>query len=245
MSAPDLSTDEILAAEYVLGLLEGESLLQARGRVTSDPGFSAAVQWWEARLAPLLDELNCAEPDPELWMRIERHLAEDPSSGSGEVVELRRRLRYWKSTATMALAASVAALVFALLPLLRAPTAPAVTQSATIPGAPLVASIPIADTPLRLAVTFIPERRELLVSASGVPSDGVHDHELWLVPPEGDPQSLGVVEAGTERSVSIDQALARLVKPGTTLALSREPLGGKPAGREVGPIVGLSTLTEI
>lgn len=245
MSATDLSTDEMLAAEYVLGLLEGEPLLEARGRLMSDSAFSAAVQWWEARLAPLLDELKGVNPGPELWQRIERAIADHSFSSSGEVVDLRRRLRYWKSTATMALAASVAALVFALLPLLRAPTAPPVTPSAAAPGAPLVASIPIADTPLRLAVTFIPERRELLVSASGIPADGVHDHELWLVPPEGEPQSLGVVEAGTERSVSIGPALARLVRPGTTLALSREPLGGKPAGREVGPIVGSSTLAEI
>lgn len=249
MSAPDLSPDDLLAAEYVIGLLDGQELLQARSRVASDPAFAGAVQWWELRLAPLLDELGSAEPGPDLWRRIEENLAKrdsfEPRASSGEVVELRRRLRYWQSTAALAVAASVAALVFALLPLLRAPTAPLQTPAATAPEPPLVTSIPIADTPLRLAVTYIPERRELLVSASGIAPDGVHDHELWLVPDEGVPQSLGVVEAGTERSVSIADALARHVRPGATLALTQEPLGGKPPGREAGPIVGLGTLSKI
>ncbi len=47
--------DDMLAAEYALGLLEGEELLAARGREASDPVFAAAVAWWQDRLAYLLD----------------------------------------------------------------------------------------------------------------------------------------------------------------------------------------------
>ena len=249
MSGPELSHDDLLAAEYVLGLLEGEPLREARERLSHDLQFAEAVKWWESGLAPLLDGLGGADPGPELWGRIEAQLGQGRGSNPGaeprEVVELRRRVRIWRTTATMALAASVAALVFALTPLLRAPTGPATTAPAQASAPPLLASIPLADTPLRLAVTYIPDRRELLVSANGVAADGVHDHELWLVPPEGAPKSLGIVKPGGFSRVSIDASLARDVQAGRTLALTREPLGGKPADRDAGPIVGTATLSEI
>ena len=72
MSAPELSPEELLAAEFALRLLEGEALLEARGRFAREPQFAARVAWWEDRLAPLLDELGGAEPGPELWTRIAR-----------------------------------------------------------------------------------------------------------------------------------------------------------------------------
>ena len=113
------------------------------------------------------------------------------------------------------------------------------------PAPVLAGSIPIDKTALRLAVTYIPERRKLLVSSSGIAADGVHDHELWLVPDRGEPLSLGLVRAGSERGVALDPAIARQLAPGAKLALTREPIGGKPPGRDAGPVVGQGTLSQI
>ena len=44
---------DLLAAEYVLGSLEGEDARQAARLLESDAAFAAAVRQWEARLAPL------------------------------------------------------------------------------------------------------------------------------------------------------------------------------------------------
>ena len=100
-----------------------------------------------------------------------------------------------------------------------------------------MANIPIGETPLRLAVTYIPDRTELLVSASGLTADGVHDHELWLVMPQGAPQSLGVVIPGEERRVAVDPAVAAYIGAGAQMVLTREPLGGAPKGGAAGPVV--------
>jgi anti-sigma-K factor RskA len=256
MSALDLTPDELMAAEYVLGLLEPEALLEARGRIASEPEFAAAVEWWESKLAPLLDELGGAEAGPELWARIETAMSEagarsdgqngaETGAAGGEVVALRRRVRYWQATAAMGLAASVAALVFALLPLMRAPvtpvvTEPSVTATPTLP--PLVAEVPIDDIGQRFAVMWLPERGELLVTAAALTSDGVHDHELWLLADEGAPRSLGVIRPGGVTRVTLTPAIAALIRDGSSIAVSREPLGGKPPNADLGPVVAQGTL---
>lgn len=245
MTAPDLTPDELLAAEYVLSLLEGEELLAARRRVGNDPEFAAAVAWWEARLAPLLDDLGAAEPGPELWTRIEATLSDRQGTSGGELVALRRKLGYWRATAALAMAASLAALVFALLPLLRAPVAPVATEPAatSTPAAPpLVAEVPLEDSAQRLAVMWLPERGELLVTAAGLTSDGVHDHELWLLADEGAPRSLGVVRPGGVIRLRPTPEIAALIRDGSQVAVSREPLGGKPPNAALGPVVAQGTL---
>ena len=64
-------SDEIpLAAEYVLRLLDGEELIEARRRVAEEAAFADEVAWWEERLAPLFDEIGAKTPSAELWPRI-------------------------------------------------------------------------------------------------------------------------------------------------------------------------------
>lgn len=224
----ELAGDDLLAAEYALGLLEGEDLVMARARLAREPAFAGQVAFWERRLAPLLDELDGAEPSAEL---LERVKAEIENSPGGEIVALQQRLRFWQRAAGVGGIAAVAALALVVLQPGPTPVDP------VSPAAPLVASIPIADTPLRLGVTYLPEREELLVSASGLAPDGVHDHELWLVPPEGELRSLGVVVPGEERRVALSPEVAAMIGDGSQMVLTREPLGGKPADQDAGPVV--------
>jgi anti-sigma-K factor RskA len=65
--APDR---DMLAAEYVLGTLEGDEAQEAARLLRVDPAFAAAVRAWEARLAPLADTVAPVAPPPELWGRI-------------------------------------------------------------------------------------------------------------------------------------------------------------------------------
>ena len=229
--------EEMIAAEYVLGLLEGEELLAARGRETSDPAFAAEVAQWQVRLAPLLDEVSPSTPREEVWQRIAAEL--EGSGGKADVLSLTARLRRWQVATGVAAAAAVAA--FAMLFTLPVQT------TAPPPQSPLAASIPIADTQLRLAVTYLPGSRELLVSASGLSADGVHDHELWLVPQSEDTPllSLGVVEPGVERRIQLSPAVATEMADGSGLLLTREPLGGKPRDADAGPVVAEGRMQKI
>lgn len=237
MTAPELTDRDRLAAEHALRLLEGEELLTARGLVASDPAFAADVAQWEERLAPLHDTVPAVGPGADLWPRIEAAItdaqASADSSGShasGDIVALRKQVRRWQVASMLSAAAAIALAFFTFVQ-------PAQQRPVGTPEAPLMANIPIGETQLRLAVTYVPGRNDLLVSASGLTADGVHDHELWLVMPEGAPRSLGVVAPGENRRVPLDPQLARAISAGSQMVLTREPLGGAPAGGKAGPVV--------
>ncbi len=253
-NGPELPEREILAAEYVLGLLDAAVTLKARGLLTSNPEFAEQVARWEDRLAPLLDTMTPAAPGDDMWPRIQAALDQADLAGEPviEVLALRRRVRTWK-IATGFSAAAALALAFVALPNLRAPAPdtlpdagpPAVGQAQQFAAAdPLVASIPIGDTQLRLGVTYLPDREEMLVSASGLSADGVHDHELWLVTANQGTKSLGVVVPGEERRVPVDRALAKQLHNGSSLVLTREPIGGAGPNGVAGPIVASGNLRE-
>ncbi len=255
-----LRDDPMIAAEYALGLLEDEELDRTLAKFERDEAFAWRRDWWNNWFSPWTDEIVPMEPGPEVWQRIERDIAAAPSartsvqsaatapshSDSGQVVMLERRVRRWQWAAGITSAA--AALLLAVL--LFTPGADPVPSdsSADTPALavadPLVASIPVGDT--RLGVTYLPATSEMLVSASGLTGDGVHDHELWVVPADGgELQSLGVIAPGEERRVAIPQNAAQAMDAGVELVLTREPIGGKLEGEAAGPVVAQGSLSQV
>ena len=235
--------DALIAAEYVIGLLEGEDLLAARGRAASDPAFAALVAQWEQRLAPLLDEVRGAEPSPEIWQRIEEEIGLRTAREDDRVVALSGEVTRWKWIAGLTSAAAAVALAFAVFSPTPSPVEPAPQIAA---AQPLVAQVPIGETGLRLDVTYIPESERMLVAAIGLAPDGVHDHELWLVPKDGSAlQSLGVVAPGEVHSMQLPADIAKNLGDGVQVVLTREPLGGKPEGQDAGPVVAEGAFSQV
>lgn len=241
--------DPMIAAEYSLGLLEGEELMAARVKAASDESFAARKAWWDGWFAPWSDEIAGMEPGSHVWQQIEAEVAARSQSPEGaQVIDLRARLQRWQWTAGITSAA--AALAFALMlfapgsgpsPGTTGPDAPLIASAD-----PLVAQVPIGDTGLRLDVTYIPETEEMLVGAIGLTADGVHDHELWLVPADGSAlQSLGVVAPGEVRSMALEGDITRNLGDGVQLVLTREPIGGKPDGVDAGPVVAQGAFTTV
>ena len=227
---------DMFAAEYALGLLGAEETLAARSRVARDAVFAKRVEWWNARLAPLLDELGGVEPGEDLTARILAFArVEGGTPASAEIVRLRTRERRWRWTAGLTSAAAALALAFLATTRLAPP--PVDPDPPVQTGAPLMASLPIGETQLRLGVTYLPGSSDLILAADGLTADGVHDHELWLPPPEGELQSLGVVAPGQRMRVTLSPDIARNIADGSQLLLTREPLGGKPAEADAGPVV--------
>ncbi|QUL36658.1 anti-sigma factor domain-containing protein [Erythrobacter sp. JK5] len=258
MDPMDNRDDKVLAAEFSLGLLEGEELLAARGRLATDAEFAARKQWWDDWFVPLTDAVGGAEPGPEVWDTIAARIAQrgagaapvsmtgGPAAETGTVIELRSRLRRWQWTAGITSAAAAIALAFLVIPDGPAPTddlPPGIAGQAS--AAPLMATVPIGDTGLRLDVTYLPESERMLVTAIGLTADGVHDHELWLVPAQGDLQSLGVVTPGQIVSVDLPDDIARNIIDGSQLVLTREPIGGKPEGEAAGPVVAEGAFSQV
>jgi anti-sigma-K factor RskA len=236
--------DPMIAAEWALGLLEGEELLAARGKYATDPDFAWRKEWWDNWFAPLTDAMPGAEPSAQVWDGITARIAAqqaaqavsaDGTTASSSVVELQAKVRRWQWIAGLTSAAAAVALALFTFAPGRSPVeAPAQIAAA----APLVATVPIGEAGLRLDVTYIPESEKMLVAAIGLTADGVHDHELWLVPADGGAlQSLGVVAPGEVRSMVLPAAVTAKLGDGASLVLTREPIGGKPEGVDAGPVV--------
>lgn len=244
--------DPMIAAEWALGLLEGEELLAARGKYATDPNFAWRKEWWDDWFAPLSDAMPGAEPGEHVWDGIAARVtaAQQPTgapagdaAAGANVVALEARVRLWQRVAGLSSIAAAALLAWVALTPSQGPVAPPAQVAA---AAPMVATVPIGETGLRLDVTYIPESERMVVAAIGLTPDGVHDHELWLVPADGTPlQSLGVVEPGAVRSMTLPAAVVAKLGDGASLVLTREPIGGKPEGKDAGPVVAKGTFSRV
>lgn len=220
---------DLLAAEYVLGLLEGAELRAAETRAVADTAFATAVDRWSERFASLLAEAREVAPPPALWPSIERAIADAP--GDANVVELRRRAALWRGYgigATAVAAALIGAIVVRPPVVAPSPAAPHSAMVATLAGGSGGAAMMASFDPVERSLTFAP--------GAMPPLPGGHAHELWIIPAGGAPHSLGVMPAGPGR-MAMPAPLAELVDARATLAVSVEPAGGSPTGAPTGPVV--------
>lgn len=239
---PSAEALDMLAGEYALGLLDGEDLLRAESLLAGDADFRSRVARWSGRFAPLLDEVELASPPSELWARVERSISParpDRAAAAfdgSNVHVLRRKIVMWRgySAAATALAASLA------LFLVARPDAPA---TAPIAAEPLVAMMSLEGSEARLVASFDPDRGSLVVApAAGVELVPGHAHELWLIPADGKPRSMGIVAPGAPRRMAVAPPMLKELKADATLALSVEQTGGSPSGQPTGPVIASGKL---
>lgn len=232
-----------LAAEYASGVLEGDALAEARRRETSDPAFAKEVARWRGRLAPLYREVAEVAPPRSVWTRIEQALGPAPAANDN-IAALRRSVGLWRiSTGVMgALAASLA---FALI--IRAPqppaSAPSTAQPSAITSTPMVAMVGDKQA-TKVMISWDPASRQMIMAVAGnLPGDARHSHELWVIPADGTPRSLGTLGTDKQSHKRLADTLATLLQQGATIAISVEPRGGSPTGSPTGPVVASGALT--
>lgn len=233
---------DLLAAEHALGLLEGDSLAEARRRCATESGFAAAVAAWESRLAPLIDEIGEVEPGPALRARILAALP-GPPRAEDNVVLLRRRIGRWRlaAGAMTALAASLALIL--VIP--RGGPAPVAPPQSASPAPVLVASLASAESNSSLSVAFDRRDSSLAIVPGHLSFPPGHDHELWIIPEGHAPVSLGVVHLDAARRMTVPAALTPHFRSRATLAVSVEPVGGSPTGQPTGPVIASGALTTV
>lgn len=61
---PDMPADDLMAAEYALGLLEGEELLTARGRLAREPDLPTLSHAGRTASHPCLTKSPAWSPAP-------------------------------------------------------------------------------------------------------------------------------------------------------------------------------------
>ncbi len=199
--------DDILAGEYVLGVLTLSERLSVETRMKLDTGFARRVAQWENDFGPINDgyaELKA----PNVLPRVEARL-----------FPKKRRISnfsWFQFVMGTASAAVVALAIFLILPNPQRPEMVAVLQAEAQP----------------LVFTASYDGQALYVQQTGGPApDTGRDYELWLIVGDAAPVSLGVLDGQSVRRPMID------IVDGMVLAVSLEPAGGSTTGAPTGPVL--------
>jgi anti-sigma-K factor RskA len=222
-------------------VLTGDELRRAREMARTDARFRADVARWSGRLAPMLNETESVAPPHGVWAAIENRTA-GPAQSSN-VVQLRRRVNQWRGiAATMsALAACLAIVLVAGLP--RTARPPVQIEQRSAP--PLVAMLGDQQHQMKVVASWDPAARQLVLAVPGdMKPDPDHAHELWVIPSDGRPRSLGTMGSGRQMHMRLADALAELLQQGAMIAISVEPPGGSPTGAPTGPVVASGALSQ-
>jgi anti-sigma-K factor RskA len=222
-----LPDDELLAAEYALGVLAGTDRAAAQQLIERDRNFARMVAEWEQRLAPWAGQIAEVQPPPQVWEAITAALpAQTPAKAS-----LWESLAFWRS---FALASALAAACLGGL----------IYLGALDRQAPLIATIEGGGNRVFVA-TIDGKRGTVAVVPASYSADATREPELWLIPADGKPRPLGMLRADRAVTIAIPPEFAAQTVSNAVLAVSLEPPGGSPTGQPTGPVIGTGKLTSL
>jgi anti-sigma-K factor RskA len=218
---------EKLASEYVLGTLGGAARRRFEQWLREDIVLQRAVAEWQDRLHPLAEFAPPAQPSPQVWQAIEKRLDLRRQGRRSFWLSLREDLGFWRG---LGMASTAAAAILATVLVTRAPE----------PAAPLTSYVAtLADEKSQpvAVVTGDATRRQLIVRVVAPQTISADKSlELWAVPKEGAPRSLGLVAPGGSVTLPLPENATPQAAP--VLAISLEPKGGSPDPKgPTGPIL--------
>ncbi|MEG0046268.1 MAG: anti-sigma factor [Comamonas sp.] len=236
-----------LAAAYALGTLRGGARRRFEQLAREYAQVRAAALLWQGRWSAFSEVQEPVQPDAAVWTRIDNLLqAEKTNAKLAQQRELattkspNRALAWWRGLAVAGSLATVAAVSVGLWltgtaqQQMSSLQAQLQTTQAALQAAPQIQYVAVlADgkADASMLVTFDPRNNQLVLQRVGGFKESANQSlQLWALPPQGAPRSLGVMGHG-----KLDQFEAHEsdVKAVPALAISLEPKGGVPS--ETGP----------
>jgi anti-sigma-K factor RskA len=212
-----------LAAEYVVGTLRGRARRRFETLREKDRDVREAVDQWESQLTPLAEQVKPVEPPGRVWKNIEARIGPAKPVADSET-------GFWRS---LGLIATGLAAVLAIAMLWTSPSRER--------EADFVAVLTASDSIPRMIVSMhdAGELRVRVVNSwKGTEGKSL---ELWALPKNGAPRSLGLVENERETRIRVAVTDARLLGA-SAFAVSLEPHGGSPTGAPTGPVLCSGTI---
>ena len=213
-----LDAAQQLAAAYALGTLRGPARRRFERMAREDATLKALADRWQEQLASLAAGVAPVEPPTRVWKEIEARIA-PPASG-------RAPSGLWRAFGLVAGSLATVLLAFFIWTLSAPPRDPL-----------FVAVLTAQDSGPRMVVSL--DEPELMRVKIVKPWSNVEGRslELWVLPTEGAPRSLGLVaNSSAETLIRIRAGDARLTGA-TGLAVSLEPAGGSPTRAPTGPVL--------
>ena len=225
---------ETLAAQYVLGVLRGPARRRFEREMMNDWRLRQEVWFWERQLQPLAERIPAVTPPPQAWLQVAQRLW--PAASGNEARGWRRWL--WQG---WSMAATASALLLATMLWWQGSvqTRPATEQWLAIVQSAQAEPLWVVDADTRAA-------QVRLKSVAAPAADSQKDFELWLLPQQGAPQSIGILPTGQiEVTIRLSAEQFKSLLQNQSLAISLEPKGGSPTGLPTGPVLYQSKLLKI
>ncbi len=232
-NSPDTGGDDILAAEYVVGVLPADERRAVAARIESDPAFARLIDRWEVHLSPIASAYPEVAVPAAVKAAIDRRLFAR-SAAAAPRVSLWSSLALWRglAAAAVALAALIAVAYFVAPPSDQSPQR-------------YVASLAPQQSDVHYFVVYDARTHDVGLShVTGARPEG-RDFELWVIEQGKDPVSLGVIPVGQSVHLAVAQAMRDRIAAGAVFAISLEPPGGSPTGQPTGPVVASGDLHNV
>lgn len=221
--------DEILAGEYVLGMLPQDARRRVEQRMARDKAFARMVHRWRSELATFRDDEDVFVGAPLELSQIERRLI--GATHSVSPAQERRRgiwhsVRFWRFSSFAAAGIAVVSLIYAGRAISTTPAVPA-----------LVAELAAVDERVDLLASYDAGSGRLRVVPVAAQRPDAKVLQLWLMPKSGPARSLGIFRAESGGEIVVPAEMRGGLAEGATLAVSLEPVGGSPTGLPSGQVV--------
>lgn len=227
----DPRRDEVIAGEYVLGVLSAEDRRKVEARLAKDRQFAAMVNRWEENLSTFNDDYETLQPPPRTYSAIEQRIlgtAPPDAAFSGKVAG-----GFWNSLAlwrSLALASLVTSIGLAL-------SMSALMTPRPMSGGRLVADLAGENAAINLVARYDEANGALRITPVAAGKEKEKSLELWLVEEGKSPVSLGVLPQTGEGELAVPAVMRGRLVQGAVLAVSVEPFGGSPTGSATGPVI--------
>ncbi|MEO6921521.1 MAG: anti-sigma factor [Collimonas sp.] len=222
-----------LASEYVLGTLRGGARRRFESLLRRHDVLRLAVVEWQDRLYPMAELAPVALPSSAVWPAIEAKLglSGKPQRKRPFWFELREDISFWRGLGMVSTTAAIILTSLLLTKQLQPLPAAAPAPASYIAMLSNDQAQPIA------VVTGNAQGGQLtvkVVAPQAIAAD--KSLELWAVPKEGPPRSLGLLAANGSVTLTLPANATPQSIP--LLAVTLEPKGGSPnPNGPTGPIV--------
>lgn len=207
---------ERLAGEYVLGTLQGQARKRFETWLQQDPQLRDYVADWQSRMMWYVNNLTPIVPPKSVWSGISRRLSFQRTPLWGEY--------FWRNVGLMA---SFATVVLTLYIVMVLPPAIGPAYMAVI-----------ADSHAKPQWLISQHQHTLSIkSLTPISLAANRSMELWLLPENGKPVSLGLLPTSGIKTAQLAEKLTHLFARTHVVAVSIEPAGGSPTGQPTGPVV--------
>lgn len=225
------SRDEVLAGEYVLGVLPFAERMRVEQRLRQDKEFRAIVNRWQENLASLNSDYAESEaPPPWIYSAVEARLFKAGDAAS-PIRSLWNSVLLWRGLTLVSLSAAI----------LFAANAGGLFKGPTPGNSTLVATLGAENSSISL-VTFFDRKTGSLRFTPVAAGAATKSLELWLIEGDNPAIPLGVLPDTGDGEIIIPPDMRNRLKDGVTLAVSLEPFGGSPTGKATGPIVAVGKI---